>query len=189
MILCIFSILVFLLTFSNLKIEINNLYISNIQKNKDFNLNVVYTFYLFNKLKWMRIKFNYEKLKNMAKKFENNKKLIKTAKKDFRWLYLKELDIIKPKLLEFNLKASIGVFDYIATSYIVSIIGSVIGLIMPHIVSEYRQDRYEYKIIPIYSNHNYYDIRLDCRFEFEIIRMIKYMLKVGKNILAKRKFI
>lgn len=164
------------------------MYISNIQKSKDLNINIVYSFYLFDKLKWMRFKFDYEKLKRMAKLLENNKKLIKTAEKDFRFVYLKEVNIIKPNLLEFNLKASLGVFDYITTSYIVSIIGSIIGIILPHLVSEYRQDRYEYRITPIYSNNNYYDIRLDCRFDFKIIQIFKYILKVGKNILKERKF-
>ena len=68
-------------------------------------------------------------------------------------------------LKKIKLDLKVGTEDYVLTSYIVAIISILISNILPHIIRNKKQineEKYNYKILPIYSKNNLYKIELDC---------------------------
>ena len=93
---------------------------------------------------------------------------------------IKIIKNIKIRLLQLNLKIDIGTEDAIFTSYIVAIISSMLGIVLPHLSKEYINNC-RYLVNPKYENKNEYEIFLDCIIRIKIVHIIYTMFKIIKK--------
>ena len=163
-----FVILILLLCLSTIRINVNKLKLSNIDNNygeniKDYSINISMS--LFNKIKWISVNLNDKKIKKIQNKMNMQKIDFKKLKGNFKPDDIKLLKEIKVKIAYLELLARIGVNDVVATSFIIS-------LLLPHVIEEYKDKKYNYKILPLYLNRNAYEIKLDCIIEVKMVHII-----------------
>ena len=152
------ALLILVITLSTLQIRIKKANISNMNLGK---IEYDYLFFIelkfLNKLKIIQIAIDKEKVSKLSKKFKLKEKIdIKKVEKGIpdkkaRKKLQEKLDI---KLNEFHLKAEIGTYDVIITSAIIAVISSAIGIVMAKLIDNYKKEKYEYTIMPIYKNKN-----------------------------------
>lgn len=169
--LLIFAILIL---FSTFKLKIRNLEVKNKESKYDSrikkNYEIILGFYILEKIPILWIKLNNKKIKKVSN-YKPFKKM--NIKKIENRVPAKEtINLLKNiKIEKLNLKIKIGTEDVILTSYLVAIIGSLIGILLPHIVKE--SEKYcIYKIIPKYRNKNEYYICLNGIFCIKIVHII-----------------
>lgn len=170
-----FVILILLLFLSTIRINVNKLKLSNIDNNygeniKDYSINISMS--LFNKIKWISVNLNDKKIKKIQNKMNIKKIDFKKLKGDFKPDDIKLLKKIKVKIAYLELLARIGVNDVVATSFIIFAITMIISLLLPHVIEEYKDKKYNYKILPLYLNRNAYEIKLDCIIEVKMVHII-----------------
>ncbi len=170
-----FVILILLLFLSTIRINVNKLKLSNIDNNygeniKDYSINISMS--LFNKIKWISVNLNDKKIKKIQNKMNIKKIDFKKLKVDFKPDDIKLLKKIKVKIAYLELLARIGVNDVVATSFIIFAITMIISLLLPHVIEEYKDKKYNYKILPLYLNRNAYEIKLDCIIEVKMVHII-----------------
>ena len=109
--------------FTYIKINLKELYITNIPDYK-FNFDLNFEFWLFNKFRISKININERKIKNskFLKDITSKIKLKPASKK-----ILKKLEL---NLESFNSNLSIGTEDAVLTSFLSTLISSVIGIIL-----------------------------------------------------------
>ncbi len=184
-IMIIFCILGILL--SNIEVEVNNLELE-LDKNeflctkvKKANININVYFLRF--IKILKIKINEKylsifgikiKLKELYEKYINKKIL----KKDFNKIKdnYKEIDfkLLKPNLNKFKFKLEVGTENAIFTSFLTFIISSVLTYILKKSINTFDSKKYNYKIMPMYSNENYYYASLKTNIKFETLKIIAF---------------
>lgn len=170
-----FVILILLLCLSTIRVNVNKLKLSNIDSNygkniKDYSINI--SMCLFNKIKWLSVNLNDKKIKKIQNKMNMQKIDLKKLKGDFKPDDIKLLKEIKIKIAYLDLLARIGVDDVVATSFIIFAITIIISLLLPHVIEEYKDKKYNYKILPLYLNRNAYEIKLDCIIEVKMVHII-----------------
>lgn len=170
-------IIVSMLVFSTIHFEVQNFELSNIEKedNKkkvNDNYELMISFYLFNKVKWISFHLNDKKMRKIYSKMQLEKIDIRTFEKDFKLKDLKELSKLNAKLSYFNLKMKLGTEDAILTSFIVCFISSFISLLLPHVIKKYQKNQYDYMIQPLYLYKNLYEIKFNCIIEVKIVHII-----------------
>lgn len=182
-ILCITVILITLLIcmiiLSTIKLELRHFEASNMRKiSKDYQLKI--SFNLFGKLKWIGIRFNNKKIEKLSHKIKWKSIDFKKMEQNFEIEDLKQLEKLQPNLSYFHLESKIGTEDAIITSFLVAIISVIISVLLPHIVKKYEENKYHYKIVPLYVNKNVYEIKFDCIIEIKMVHIINilyYFLK------------
>ena len=127
---------------------------------------------LFNKIKWISVNLNDKKIKKIQNKMNMQKIDFKKLKGNFKPDDIKLLKEIKVKIAYLELLARIGVNDVVATSFIIFAITMIISLLLPHVIEEYKDKKYNYKILPLYLNRNAYEIKLDCIIEVKMVHII-----------------
>ena len=167
-----FVILILLLCLSTIRINVNKLKLSNIDNNygeniKDYSINISMS--LFNKIS---VNLNDKKIKKIQNKMNMQKIDFKKLKGNFKPDDIKLLKEIKVKIAYLELLARIGVNDVVATSFIIFAITMIISLLLPHVIEEYKDKKYNYKILPLYLNRNAYEIKLDCIIEVKMVHII-----------------
>lgn len=164
-----------MMIFSTIRIQFNNFTMSNIKDNKNIlqrKYKIIVSLHLFNRIKWLLIKLNDKKIKNMYSKMNLEKMDFKTLQNDFKIKNLVYLKKLNPKISYLNLEFKIGTEDIIATSFVVAIISSIIGILLPHVVKKYKENKCYYKIVPLYINKNVYEIKFDCIIEIKNVHII-----------------
>lgn len=182
-ILCVTVILVTLLIcmiiLSTIKLELRHFEASNMRKiSKDYQLKI--SFNLFGKLKWIGICFNNKKIEKLSHKIKWKSIDFKKMEQNVETEDLKQVKKLQPKLSYFHLESKLGVEDAIATSFLVAIVSVIISVLLPHIVKKYEENKYHYKIVPLYVNKNVYEIKFDCIIEIKMVHIINilyYFLK------------
>ncbi len=178
----ILVLLVFLTLLSTLRIEIKDLEATNMKEKKTPDYAIIVSLYLFNKLKWISFNLNDEKLRRTYSKMQLEKIDIKKLEKNFKWEDLKIIKKLEPKISYLNLKMKLGVKSPIITSFIVSIISSIISILLPHFVLKIKSKDYKYIIEPVYQNKNLYKIKFNCIIQVKMVHIINVIY-----ILVKRK--
>lgn len=174
-ILCAIVVFICVVIFSTIRIQFNNFTMSNINDDKNIlsrNYKIIASVHLFNKIKWLSIKLNDKKIKKIYNKMNLEKMDLKTLQNDFKIKNLEYLKKLNLKISYLHLKFKIGTEDVVATSFVVAIISSIIGILLPHVVKKYEKDKYYYKIIPLYINKNVYEIKFDCIIEIKNVHII-----------------
>ena len=120
-----FVIFVFLSTY---RIEIQNAYLSNMNEKRDTKakFKIILAFYLFNKIKWLSLKLDEIKIKNLYSKIKLENLDLKKLEKDFNLEYFKLLG--KAEVRYFNLKAKLGLVSPISTAFLVSGLSAIISI-------------------------------------------------------------
>lgn len=193
---------IFLIVISTLKIEVKDLFVSNIEKNfnakhpyeesiKQQDLNSLlkeqedqmqnYSKKQIDKIifslslgrcKWLKISLNQKRIKSLYTKMHLERIDIKKIEQDFKLENLKILPKLHPKISYLNLQASFGLKSPITTAFTVASVASVISILLSQFAKEWKKENYQYNIIPIYLQKKLYQINFNCIIEFKMVHII-----------------
>lgn len=178
-IIIVVMLLIIFTLISTVKIKINNLKIEN-PKKINSKYEILISFNLINKLKWISIKLNKQKIRKILTKMHLEKIDIKKLEKDVKLSDIQELLKIKPKLSMLNLQLKVGVEDVIATSFAIPIICTAISIILPYVTDRRNFKNIKYKIEPIYNQYAYH-LKLDTEIEVKVINVLNSLYKIYKS--------
>lgn len=178
-IICILIFLVLLITFSTIRIQVENFEASNIENmKKPKNYKIKIALYLFNKIKWIWISLDDKKIQKISQKSKWNEVDIK------KYVDVKDIKLVKklsPKISFLNLKVKLGTFDIVATTYLVAILSIFIAVLLPYTIKKYKKENYYYEILPVYSDKNLYEIKLNCIIEEKMVHIISIVYALLKK--------
>lgn len=159
-----------ILLLSTIKIEIKNFRIGNIKIEKKYNVKI--SINIFNKIKIFSIKLNEEKMKKISnsKRFKNIDIQKLSSKASIDKEDLKLLKKIIPKVEKLKLSIDLGTEDAVLTSYLIAIIASVIGIILPHLAKKI--ENCNYIVNPLYNGKNQFNLDLDSIISLKIVHII-----------------
>ena len=208
LVLILLTILIFLLLLalliiiSTLKIEVQDLLVSNIEKNfnakpisekstkqeefKSFfkeqedkiqnysqrQIDKIIVSFFIGKFNWLKISLNSKKIKLLYTKMHLERIDIKKLEQDFKLEDLKILSKLQPKIAYLNLQASLGLKSPIATAFTIASMASIISILLSHFAKEWKKENYQYSITPIYLQKNSYQINFNCIIEFKMVHII-----------------
>ena len=168
-IICILIFLVLLITFSTIRIQVENFEASNIEnmkKPKNY------------KIKWIWISLDDKKIQKISQKSKWNEVDIK------KYVDVKDIKLVKklsPKISFLNLKVKLGTFDILTTTYLVAILSTFIAVLLPYTIKKYKKENYYYEILPVYSDKNLYEIKLNCIIEEKMVHIISIVYALLKK--------
>lgn len=188
-ILLVFAILLFIIIFTTIQIEIRNLKIGNKNLREKKRIKDKYeikiSLYFLEKIPILSFKINNNRIRKIYSSKQIEK--IDLKKIENKWLLdkniFKILKSIKIKISKLDLKIIIGTEDAILTSYILVIIASIIGIILPHLAKENIKNC-NYLVTPKYENRNQYYISLDSIIRIKVVHIIYSMyisIKKGRE--------
>ena len=167
---------------STIQIKVINLILENKKERDVKRINNSYKIkigiYFFNKIPILWINLNSKKIK----KISSSKSLPKV---DFQKLKNKEninkkiVNLIKNiqiKVKNIKLNVNIGTIDAILTSYLVAVIASIIGIVLPHITEKNNINTCYFIVNPKYQNKNEYNIKFEGIIYIKIVHIIFSML-------------
>lgn len=140
--------------------------------------------YFLEKIPLLWFSLNNQKMKKLYTSKQLEKIDFKKLEKDVplkkqTWAILKALQIRIKKL---QLYVSIGTEDAILTSYIIAFLGSIIGILLPHITEKEQIQNCHYVVTPIYQDKNEYHLHLDSIICIKIVHIIySSMLLIKKG--------
>lgn len=179
----ILTVIVLILS-STLRIEIKNLYLSNMEESSNKNYAIVFSLYFANKVKWLWFNLNNKRIRNYYSKMHLEKYDFKMLKDKFELKDLKIFKKLNPKISYFNLQFDIGTYSPITTSFLTFGIASIVSTILLKFAKSFKSENYKYQIVPMYKNKNLYKINFNCIIEAKmvhIINIIKFLIKKGKS--------
>lgn len=178
-IICILIFLVLSITFSTIRIQVENFEASNIENmKKPKNYKIKIALYLFNKIKWIWISLDDKKIQKISQKSKWNEVDIK------KYVDVKDIKLVKklsPKISFLNLKVKLGTFDILTTTYLVAILSTFIAVLLPYTIKKYKKENYYYEILPVYSDKNLYEIKLNCIIEEKMVHIISIVYALLKK--------
>lgn len=190
------ALLILVVTLSTLQIRIKKASISNMNSKKiEYDYLAFIELKFWGKLKIMQIEINKEKVSRLSSKLRLKEKIAKVdfkkvekgiPNKKERKKLQEKLDI---KLDEFHLKAEIGTYDVIITSAIIAVIASAIGIVMAKLIDNYKKEKYEYIIIPVYKNKNVINLSLNCIIQVKMVHIISIIFTLLRKRKEKRKYV
>ncbi len=166
-------LIILIIVFSKIHIQIKKIYISNnnYQNKLEYDYEIYLQIYVFNKIKIVSIKIDKAKIQKLNIKqkidFSNMKKDL-PSKKELKYI-IKKLDI---EFSNLYLNLEIGTEDVIITSAIIAIISALIGIGLAQVIKNYEEEKYKYKIVPIYQNKNKINLNLDCIIQVKMVHII-----------------
>lgn len=179
----ILFLLLTIILLSTIKIEIKNLQLGNkkiVEKNK---YEVKISLYFLSKIPIFWVNLN----KNKIRKIYDSKKLEKI---DFKMLKnelklnkqtLKMIKAFKIRIKKLELKVGLGTENAIITSYLVALIASSIGIILPHVTEKNEIQNCNYIVKPIYQDKNEYYIYLNSIICIKVVHIIYSLLNFTKK--------
>ncbi len=178
-IICILIFLALLITFSTIRIQVENFEASNMEnmkKPKDYKIKIA--LYLFNKIKWIWISLDDKKIQKISQKSKWSEVDIK------KYVDVKDIKLVKklsPKISFLNLKVKLGTFDILATTYFVAILSTFVAVLLPYTIKKYKKENYYYEILPVYFDKNLYEIKLNCIIEEKMVHIISIVYALLKK--------
>ena len=131
-IISIILLLLFLILISTLKIEIQDLKLSNMKNDKKASYIIKISLNLFNNVKWLWISLNNKKVKKLISKIP--KIDIKTIENDFKLKDIKTLKKLHLKISKLKLDAILGLESPVTTAFLIAILSSGISIAIPHLI-------------------------------------------------------
>lgn len=176
LILVILSTLVFLLIVIILStIKINIKYINK-------NYKVIIKLYLLNKIRYLKLELDKNKLKEIFIKVKNKiekvnyKKVEKEIYQD-RKVIKNVVKKLKIDLEYLDLDLRIGTEFILLTSVIIVTISTIFPLIANKFIRKYEKRKYNYKFTPIY-NKNDINLQLDCIISTKMVHIISVIISI-----------
>lgn len=173
-------LILMLIFFSYIKVDLDDIYISNIPK-FNYSFRIKFGIYLFNKIKILGFTVNDKELKKS--RWINKIKLkMKNEPMDISVNeIIKLIKKAKINLDMFNTKIKIGTEDVILTSAIVGIVASSIGIVLGKLIKHYEDDKYMYEILPVFNNKNIFDMKLNCIINTKLVHIIYVIYMFSKK--------
>ena len=176
LILVILSTLVFLVTIITLStIKINIKYINK-------NYKVIIKLYLLNKIRYLKLELDKNKLKEIFIKAKNKikkvnyKKIEKEIYQD-RKVIKNVVKKLKIDLEYLDLDLRIGTEFILLTSVIIVTISTIFPIIANKFIRKYEKRKYNYKFTPIY-NKNDINLQLDCIISTKMVHIINVIISI-----------
>ena len=176
LILVILSTLVFLVTIIILStIKINIKYINK-------NYKVIIKLYLLNKIRYLKLELDKNKLKEIFIKVKNKiekanyKKVEKEIYQD-RKVIKNVVKKLKIDLEYLDLDLRIGTEFILLTSVIIVTISTIFPIIANEFIRKYEKRKYNYKFTPIY-NKNDINLQLDCIISTKMVHIINVIISI-----------
>lgn len=163
-------VILVILILSTLKIEIINLRIGNIKIEKDYNIKI--SIKMFNKIKIFSTNLNKEKIKKLSNTKQFKSIDIKRIKNKV-FLDKKDIKLLKkiiPKVEKLKLYIDLGTEDAVLTSYLIAIIASSIGIILPYTCKNI--NNCNYIVNPLYIGKNVFNLELESIISLKIVHII-----------------
>ena len=191
----LFLILLLLaIVFSTLNIRIERLYFSNNHMEKmTFDYLIFFQLSLFKVAKMITIKINPQRVKKIVQKLKLKERMeqvdVKKLKQD---LPAKEeqkelIQKLKIKLEEFHLALELGTKNVLMTSAIIAVLSSVLGIVIARGMKQYSEEKYEYKMIPVYQNKNVIKLHLNCIIQVKMVHIICIIFTLVRKRKEKKK--
>ena len=194
LIILILFVIILLIIFSEIKLIIDNLEITNSNQKNIPEYKCKIGLYFLGKIKLFSIKINNKKTKKILEKdFVKDKiekikiKNVNANKYNRKMTKIIIKQIIKiSKISKLNLKIYIDTTNVIFTSYLVGIISSIIPNILRNSITSFNSKDYKFNILPLYKNQNYIYVNLNCIISIKIVHIISILkmlvLKNNRNI-------
>ena len=187
---CVLTILIIMLTvsimliLSTIQFEINNFIFDSTRpkKRKVSKYRFIIKLKLFNKLTWVKIKLNKDKIKEIKnllkgiKDFNENKDIeIKELK------VLKSLNITTEKL---KLYVNFDTNNIGITTFLTAVTSTVISIFLAKTAKKSKIEDYMYKIEPSFYMQNLLKICIDCIISLKMVHIINiiYILKKKRSV-------
>lgn len=183
-ILILLLFLAFLMVISTLKVEVQDLFLSNLENSSKRQIGKVIFSLSIGKFNWLKISLNQKRIKLLYTKMHLERIDIKKIEQDFKWENLKVLPKLHLMITYFHLRANLGFKSPITTAFTIASIASLISILLSHFAKEWKKENYQYSINPIYLQKNLYQINFNCIIEFKmvhIINVIYIFVKKGKS--------
>ena len=181
-----FIIFLILIFFCYIKIEFQNVYISNIPK-FHYDFKIKFGIYILKKIQIFGFEITKEKLKN-SKLSNKIKSKIKNQKMDISipeiMKIIKKLNI---SLDKFQTRIKLGTEDVILTSVFVGIIASSLGIVLGKFIKNYEEEKYKYEILPVYNTKNTFDMELNCIINTKLAHII-YVIYIFSKKRSENKY-
>lgn len=179
-------LLLFLLFISTIQIETDNLVINSINK-KENKINLYVRLKILNKITYLKIKVNKEKMsrfkvsnKRILKKINQiQNELINNRRKVLNIDVIRLLNRLNVEIDKLNLFLKIGLSDAFLTSIIVGMISALISILISKNTKEY-SDKY-YSILPDYNKTPLVKINLNCIINIKMIHIINVIYMLSKK--------
>ena len=175
--------------FSVIKLEIKELNVSNLKKEKiEVRYIVLIKLYLYGYLKCFQVKMTEETINTsniFNKLFKRN---FKDAGKDLQSIF-EILKVAKPEMEKINMRLKVGTEVLFITTVITVLISLGISYIFSAIIKKANPKCHKYKIEPVYNDKNLIDLKLDCIIKVKmvhIINIIYIFLKKRRGLKYER---
>lgn len=186
------TLFIFLIVISNLRISFEDFRFSNMGEEtgenalKDYKIekrqfNIKISLVLFNKITWLFINLNKDRIRKIAQKAHLDKNTLKQFEKDFKFSDLEKLKGLKPKITNLDLNIKLCIEDVVITSYLIVAISVLISNLLPFLVEKENYNSCKYSVEPIYLNKNLYKISLNCIIEEKMVHIINILFKFLKK--------
>ncbi|MGN1299647.1 MAG: hypothetical protein ACI4UE_06680 [Candidatus Scatovivens sp.] len=140
---------------------------------------------MFNFFKLIIASLNEDGIKILNKKISymrlyEKAKLNELLNKDFEnYINFQDLKVLNIKLEKLYFDGKIGVRSAILTGYIVAILSTILSFIINLGSKKEIKKYYNFKILPIYSDINVADVKLECIISLKMIHIL-YVIKNQK---------
>ncbi len=189
-ILIILTLFIVGILFSTLNIRVEKLYFSNQSLEKlKWNYFIVLELSLFSMIKAIKLRIDPKRVEKILKKRNIKEKVkeinFKQIKQDLpdKEEQVKLMKRLKIKLEEFHFVLELGTKDVLITSAMIAFLSSVLGIAIARVIKKYQEEKYEYKMIPVYQNKNIINLNLNCIIQVKMVHIICIIF----TLLRKRK--
>ena len=181
------SFIIIVLLLSNIQIDLDNIYISNLNKKIKVEFSAYLKIYFLNRVKLACVKIKKEKIKKMYDK--NIKKLRSEYSKKKNRLITKIILRSKFILNKVYIHGSIGTEDSFLTAIIVGIINAVIPTIAFKKIRSIKKDEYYCNLVPVYINKNLINVNANIVASIKVTEILNSIIKIKKLRVDNKKCI
>ncbi len=194
---CVLTILIIMLTvsimliLSTIQFEINNFIFDSTRpkKRKISKYRFIIKLKLFNKLTWVKIKLNKDKIKEI-KNSKILKNILLKGIKDFnenKDIEIKELKVLKSLNItteKLKLYVNFDTNNIGITTFLTAVTSTVISIFLAKTAKKNKIEDYMYKIEPSFYMQNLLKICIDCIISLKMVHIINiiYILKKKRSV-------
>lgn len=196
----VFFILIFVMLvivgtiFSTLNIRIQKLYFSNqnLEKMK-WDYLVFLELSLFGMIKIIKLRIDPDRVARMIRKFKVKEKMqemdFKQMKQDLpdKKEQIEIIKRLKINLEEFHFVLELGTKDVLITSAMIAFLSSILGIAIARVIKKYQEEKYEYKMIPVYQNKNIINLNANCIIQVKMVHIIGIIFTLVRKRKEKQK--